>query len=174
MSHFLTFEIPGQNECVKYFFHADLNWAFLFIKLVRLHGKLLSILLTVWYIPFWKHERFAVGLWRWYLLVVWILHTSEFVWNFLWPFKMKFINDSVYSHGGKVSNFINIPLCKFLGFAPSIILTFFCCRALYWKMNYPLKLFCISSQYQNRQITCFENVAVADTVYRPTYIICCT
>jgi hypothetical protein len=57
---------------------------------------------------FWKHEKLAVGLWRWSLFLLLTLCIAEFVWKSSWLFTTKFINVNVYSHGrGKISDLMN-------------------------------------------------------------------
>jgi len=47
---------------------------------------------------FWKHERLAVGLWRWSLFLVLTLCIPEFAWKCCWLFTTKLIDVNMYSH----------------------------------------------------------------------------
>jgi len=74
-----------QNECVfRYPFSATSKFAYLFLRFVSLHGKLLIILIPEQNAPFWKHYRLATGLWKSSLFLVSMLWTDEFVWNFFY------------------------------------------------------------------------------------------
>jgi hypothetical protein len=78
---------------------------------------------------FWKHERMAVGLWRWPLFLVLTLCIVEFDWKCSWLFTIKFINVNMHSHGrGKISNLMNRFLHEFLDLTPAIILTVLFCK----------------------------------------------
>jgi hypothetical protein len=98
------------------------NWVFSFVRLLRLHGKPYNILMPAQYMTLWKHERLSTGVWRWYLFRVVVTYTAEIVLNVLWLFKMKFINENMYSHWrGEISDVLNRPRYQFLGFVPATV-----------------------------------------------------
>jgi hypothetical protein len=71
------------QECVfKYYLGAALNFSFPVLRIVRLHGELLKILMLPENELFRKHEMLAFGLRRWCLFFVSILCADEFE-NFL-------------------------------------------------------------------------------------------
>jgi hypothetical protein len=62
-----------KESVLKYLFNATLNC-----------GRLLKILMPAYYALFWKHERLAVGLWKWSLFLVLTVCIAEFVWKCSW------------------------------------------------------------------------------------------
>ena len=45
------------DHVFKYFLHVTLNFSSSFLRIVRISGKLLKILMPAFNVLFWKHER---------------------------------------------------------------------------------------------------------------------
>ena len=105
--------IFGGKKCIlwagkygKYLLDVTLNYTFLFLRLMRLHCKVLKILIPAQNLFFWKHESLAFGLWKWCLFLVLILCTDEFLWKGLSLFTIKYCNDNIYWHITVKSQFL--------------------------------------------------------------------
>jgi hypothetical protein len=78
---------------------------------------------------FWKHERLAVGLWRYCLCLVCIMCTLALVWKCSSLFVMKFISKNIDSRGRlKICSLWNRPLQELWDMTPTISLIIFFCN----------------------------------------------
>ena len=58
--------------------NTTLSCAFSFLRLIKLCGKMLKILMPVQNAPFWKHDKLTTGLQRWCSVLVLIICTDEY------------------------------------------------------------------------------------------------
>ena len=110
---------------VNWIIGADLNWVFSFFRMLGLHSKIFSILMSAYYVIIWKLEGLATSLWRLRcLLRVLIIFTAEFVRDCSCYFTRKLINGNMYWHGRReICNALNRPVLEFVGFGPTMILS---------------------------------------------------
>ena len=87
------------------------------------------------------------------------------------------INENMYSHGrGKIYDLLNKPLCVFVCFAWTIILTILFCRVTFFitvrwitHLNYSI----LHYKVQISKNSYFESSSIADVNHRPSYMTCC-
>jgi hypothetical protein len=123
LAYYLSLHPACRGSEWVYLLNVIQNWAFTFFRVVSEHGKLFKNLMPVQCVPLWKHERLVIGLWSFYMFLVVILCTVEFLWNFYWLFIMEFINKNMcLDQRAEVSDLLNELLHEFLGFVLTITL----------------------------------------------------
>lgn len=126
--------------------------AFSFLRLVRLQGEMLKIVMPAQTVLFWKHEEVVSGMQRWCLFLVSlvsVMHINEFIWDFPSLFTMKFVNENInLNRTGKISNFLKYRLLhRVLGHASNVILKIFFCEVISFQWEKIWKHHCVFYAY---------------------------